>query len=215
MAGCGPRAAIPLHLNSCDRKSNVDAFEQLLEVSTKIHGHICPGQVIGVRMSMLGLEAIGIDDPKGKDRKKLYVLVEIDRCATDAIQSVTGCSLGKRSLRWMDFGIMAATFVNLESGKAVRITAREESRELAAKYCTEIENKYQRQLAAYKIMPLEELFTVQQVRVELPQCDLPGRPLRRVQCARCGDWVQDCREVRQDGMTLCRACAGQRYYTVL
>ncbi len=193
----------------------MESFDTLLDISTKIHGHICAGQVIGVRMSMLGLELIGIDDPRGADRKKLYVLVEIDRCATDAIQSVTGCSLGKRSMRWMDFGIMAATFVNLETGRAVRITAREESRELSKKYCPEIENKYQRQLAAYKIMPTEELFTVQEVRVELNECDMPGRPVRRVQCDQCGDWVQDCREVEQDGRTLCRACAGQRYYRAI
>jgi len=193
----------------------MESFEQLLDESTKIHGHICAGQVIGVRMSMLGLELIGIDDPKGADRKKLYVLVEIDRCATDAIQSVTGCSLGKRSMRWMDFGIMAATFVNLETGRAVRITAREESRELSKKYSPEIENKYQRQLEAYKIMPLEELFSVQWVEVELKECDMPGRPVRRVQCVRCHDWVQDCREVEEDGRILCRACAGQRYYRVI
>jgi formylmethanofuran dehydrogenase subunit E len=154
----------------------MESFDTLLDISTKIHGHICAGQVIGVRMSMLALELIGIDDPKGSDRKKLYVLVEIDRCATDAIQSVTGCSLGKRSMRWMDFGIMAATFVNLETGKAVRITAREESRELSKKYCPEVENKYQRQLAAYKVMPQEELFAIQEVRVDLPECDMPGRP---------------------------------------
>ena len=193
----------------------MDSFDTLLDVSTKIHGHICAGQVIGVRMSMLGLELIGIDDPKGEDRKKLYVLVEIDRCATDAVQSVTGCSLGKRSMRWIDFGIMAATFVNLETGKAVRITALEESRELAKKYCPEIKNKYQRQLAAYRIMPQDELFAVQDVKVDLPECDLPGRPLRRVQCAQCGDWVQDCRDVEREGRSLCRACDGQRYYQVL
>ncbi len=193
----------------------MESFEELLEVSTRIHGHICAGQVIGVRMSMLGLDRIGIDDPKGSDRKKLYVLVEIDRCATDAIQSVTGCSLGKRSLRWMDFGIMAATFVNLETGRAVRITAREESRELSRKYCPEIEDKYRRQLEAYRIMPEDELFSVQEVRVEIPDCDLPGPPKRRVQCQRCGDWVQDCREVEANGRVLCRACAGQRYYQPL
>jgi len=193
----------------------MESFDTLLDISTKIHGHICAGQVIGVRMSMLGLDLIGIDDPKGKDRKKLYVLVEIDRCATDAIQSVTGCSLGKRSMRWMDFGIMAATFVNLETGKAVRITAREESRELSEKYCPEIENKYQRQLAAYKVMPQDELFAIQEVRANIPECDMPGRPMRRVQCEECGDWVQDCRDVQQNGKTLCRACAGQRYWTPL
>jgi len=193
----------------------MESFDTLLDISTKIHGHVCPGQVIGVRMSMLGLELIGIDDPKGKDRKKLYVLVEIDRCATDAIQSVTGCSLGKRSMRWKDFGIMAATYVNLETGKAVRITALESSRELSKKYCPEIVDKYQRQLAAYKVMPQEELFGIQEVKVDLPKCELPGRPMRKVQCVECGDWVQDCRDVERDGRILCRACDGRRYYRVV
>ena len=193
----------------------MQSFDELLEISTAIHGHLCAGQVIGVRMAMAGLARIGIDDPRGADRKKLYVLVEIDRCATDAIQSVTGCSLGKRSLRWLDFGIMAATFVNLESGRAVRVTAREEARDLADTYCPEITDKYRRQLEAYRLMALDELFTFQEVRVTLRDCDLPGRPLRRVRCAACGDWVQDCREVEQGGRVLCRACAGERYWTPL
>lgn len=191
----------------------MESFDELLEISTKIHGHICAGQVIGVRMSMIGLEAIGIQDPKGLDRKKLYVLVEIDRCATDAIQSVTGCSLGKRSMRWVDYGIMAATFVNLDTGKAVRIVAREESRELSKKYCPEIENKYARQLDAYRIMPQEELFSIEEVTVTIPEQDMPGRPLKRVQCQSCGDWVQDCRDVEQEGKVLCRGCAQGKYYT--
>ncbi|MCW5205740.1 formylmethanofuran dehydrogenase [Desulfobulbus sp. F5] len=191
----------------------MQSFAELLEVSAKIHGHLCAGQVIGVRMALLGLRHIGVDDPKGVDRKKLYVIVEIDRCATDAIQSVTGCSLGKRSLRWMDFGIMAATFVNLKTGQAVRVTAREEARELSVKYCPELADKYQRQLEAYRVMPENELFTVQEVKVNIPECDMPGRPMRRVQCAQCGDYVQDCREVEQDSKITCRACAGQRYYS--
>lgn len=190
----------------------MESFEQLLAESTQIHGHICAGQVIGVRMSMAALERIGIADPKGTDRKKLYVLVEIDRCATDAIQSVTGCSLGKRSLRWLDFGIMAATFVNLESNQAVRVTAREEARRLSESYCPEIVDKYHRQLEAYKIMPLSELFSFQEVKVQINNCDMPGRPLRRVQCQACGDWVQDCREVERHGVFFCRACTGERYY---
>src|SRR4030067_845785 len=133
-------------------------FEKLLKESIKIHGHLCPGQVLGVRMSMLGLREIGIEDPKGKDKKNIIVYVEIDRCATDAIQSVTGCSLGKRSLKFFDFGKMAATFVNLETGKAVRIIAKEESKDKARNYFPDIEDKYKCQLEAYKIMPDEELF---------------------------------------------------------
>lgn len=191
------------------------SFEQLLAESTSIHGHLCAGQVIGVRMSMAALDRIGIADPRGADRKKLYVLVEIDRCATDAIQSVTGCSLGKRSLRWLDFGVMAATFVNLETGRSVRVTAREEARALSEDYCPEVVDKYHRQLEAYKVMPLDELFDFQEVTVELQDCDMPGRPIRRVQCGQCGDWVQDCRELERDGTILCRSCGGARYYQVL
>ncbi|NLX19679.1 MAG: formylmethanofuran dehydrogenase [Desulfobulbus sp.] len=193
----------------------METFEELLAESTRIHGHICAGQVIGVRMAVAALERIGIRDPKGADRKKLYVMVEIDRCATDAIQSVTGCSLGKRTLRWFDFGIMAATFVHLETGRAVRVVAREEARDLSAEYCPEIEDRYRRQLEAYRIMPLHELFSFQEVSVQIPASDMPGRPIRRVQCSQCGDWVQDCREQEQDGRIICRACTGLRYYSVL
>lgn len=193
----------------------MESFDVLLERSTKVHGHICAGQVIGVRMSMIGLEAIGIYDPRGLDRKKLYVLVEIDRCATDAVQSVTGCSLGKRSMRWIDYGVMAATFVNLITGKAVRVVAREESRELSKKYCPEIEDKYKQQLEAYRVMPQDELFTVTEVAIEIPKEDMPGKPLKRVQCEACGDWVQDCRDVEVDNKVLCRGCANGKYYQPL
>ncbi len=106
-------------------------FEALLLESVKVHGHLCAGQVLGVRMSMLGLREIGISDPKGADRKSLIVFVEMDRCATDAVQSVTGCSLGKRSMKFMDYGKMAATYLNLKTGKAIRIVAREDSRDKA------------------------------------------------------------------------------------
>lgn len=191
----------------------MDSFEELLEKATKIHGHICAGQVIGVRMAMLGLREIGIDDPMGRERKDLYVIVEIDRCATDAIQTVTGCTLGKRSLKWLDYGIMAATFVNLRSHNAVRVTAREESREIAETYCPEIKDKYKQQLEAYRIMSEEDLFKVQRVRVEIPQFDLPGRPLKRVRCEQCGDWVQDGRDVKaDDGRIVCKPCVKGRYY---
>jgi formylmethanofuran dehydrogenase subunit E len=188
------------------------SFQELLEESAKIHGHLCAGQVIGVRMSLIGLELIGIHDPKGSDRKKVYVLVEIDRCATDAIQSVTGCSLGKRSMRWKDYGVMAATFINLETGRAVRVTAKEESRELAKNYFPAIAGRYERQLEAYRIMPQQELFKIEDVQVDLSPEDMPGRPLRRVQCQDCGDWVQDCREVVTDGRVRCRGCAIGKYY---
>ena len=189
-------------------------FEALLGESAKVHGHLCAGQVLGVRMAMLGLEAIGISDPKGEEKKDFIVYVEIDRCATDAIQSVTGCTLGKRSLKFMDYGKMAATFVNLKTGVAVRVLAKEDSRRKAREYFPEIEDRYAAQLKAYKIMPESELFEIfPRVNVEVKPEDMPGRPLGRVRCEGCGEYVQDRRETRRNGKTLCRPCADGGYYT--
>ena len=187
-------------------------FEELLEESVSVHGHLCPGQVLGVRMSMLGLKAIDITDPKGRQRKDLMVFVEMDRCATDAVQSVTGCTLGKRSLRFLDLGKMAASFLNLASGRAVRVLAREEARTAAAAYAPEIGEKYERQAAAYRIMPDNELFLVSAVHIRPREEDMPGRPLSRVPCSVCGEYVQDRREIRVGERAICRSCAEGAYY---
>ncbi|MBT9537894.1 MAG: formylmethanofuran dehydrogenase [Nitrospirae bacterium] len=189
-------------------------FESLLNESVKIHGHLCPGQVLGVKMSILGLRATGIEEPKGKDRKNIIVFVEMDRCATDAVQSVTGCSLGHRTMKFMDYGKMAATFVNLKTGRAVRVVAKEESREKAKKYFPEIADKYKAQLEAYKVMSDKELFEVMNVRVSIKPEDMPGRPLKRVSCDICGEYVQDMREIHKSGKVLCRPCAEGGYYKV-
>ena len=189
-------------------------FDTFLEESVRVHGHHCAGQVLGVRMSMLGLRETGISDPKGKDRKSIIVYVEMDRCATDAVQSVTRCSLGHRTMKFLDYGKMAATFMNLKTGKAVRIVAREDSRHKAKEYFPEIENKYAGQLEAYKIMSDEDLFDVMEVTVKVAPEDMPGRPMRRVQCDSCGEHVQDMREVYQDGKVLCTPCAVGGYYEV-
>lgn len=192
---------------------NRQSFELALQESVRVHGHLCAGQVLGVRMSLLGLREIGIADPKDTDRKNLIVFVEMDRCATDAVQSVTGCTLGKRSMKFMDYGKMAATYVNLRTGRAVRVVAREDSRDKAKSLFRDIENKYAAQLEAYKVMPDQELFTMREVCVTLHPQDMPGRPMRRVQCENCGEHVQDMREIVKDGRTLCRACAEGSYYS--
>lgn len=187
-------------------------FQKLLDESARTHGHLCPGQVLGVRMSMLGLREVDIEEPKGKDRKSIIVFVEMDRCATDAVQSVTGCSLGHRTMKFMDYGKMAATFVNLRTGRAVRVSAREEARQKAKDLFPEITNKFEAQLESYKIMPDNEIFDVMDVQVKLNPEDMPGRPLRRVQCSSCGEYVQDMREVEIKGKVLCRPCADAGYY---
>jgi formylmethanofuran dehydrogenase subunit E len=190
-------------------------LDELLRDAEVAHGHLCAGQVLGVRLAMLGLELLGIDDPYGKDRKRLVTFVEIDRCATDAVAVVTGCRLGKRALKFRDWGKVAATFVDLESGRAVRICARESSKALARQMHPEIQSKNQQQMLAYREMRTDDLFTVQWVKVTVPPEDLPGYQGPRIVCEECGEGINFQREVRQDGKTLCRACTGERYYEEL
>jgi formylmethanofuran dehydrogenase subunit E len=191
----------------------METLETYLEQAEKSHGHMCAGQVLGVRMAMLGCEKIGITDPRHSERKQILVFVEIDRCAADAINTVTGCRLGKRTLKFHDYGKLAATFLNLRTGEAVRIVALDSSRDAADEAFPEIENRYHRQLQAYKVLPEAALFKVERVRIEVPAEDQPGRPVSRVICEACNEGINDRREVVRDGRVLCRACAGGAYFT--
>lgn len=188
-------------------------LDELLEECGRLHGHMCAGQLLGARMAVLGCRLVGLDDPRGADRKKLIVWVEIDRCMADAVSAVTGARLGKRSLKYLDYGKVAATFYNTETNEAVRIAALEESRELADARHPEIESKKERQFRAYREATDEELFKVERVEVEYGEMDMPGRPRSRVRCARCGEGVNDGREVAgPEGSVLCRPCASGGYY---
>jgi formylmethanofuran dehydrogenase subunit E len=212
-------------------------LDEFLREAEIAHGHLCAGQVLGVRMAMLGLKMLGIEDPRGnkEDRKRLITFVEIDRCATDAIAIVTGCRLGKRALKFRDWGKMGATFVDLgikdlgtkdrgtkdlgikdvSTSKAIRIAAKESSKKLAREMHPEIENKNQQQMLAYREMAEDDLFTKQWVKVELPPEEFPGYKGERIVCAECGEGINFRREVLQDGKILCRACAGEKYYKPL
>ena len=190
----------------------MNTLDDFLREAEIAHGHLCAGQVLGVRMAMLGLQKLGIEDPRGKDRKRLVTFVEIDRCATDAVAVVTGCRLGKRALKFRDWGKVAATFVDLSAGRAYRIAARESSKALARSLHPEIENKNQQQMLAYREMADDDLFDVQAVTVELPPEEFPGYKGERAVCARCGEGINFRREVVRDNQVLCRACAGEAYY---
>jgi formylmethanofuran dehydrogenase subunit E len=191
------------------------SLDDLIREAEIAHGHLCAGQILGVRLAMLGLSKLVIDDPRGKDRKRLITFVEIDRCATDAIGVVTGCRLGKRALKFRDWGKMAATFVDLETGKAIRIAAKESSKNLARELHPELENKNQQQMLAYREMKDDDLFSTQWVKVELPAEEFPGYKGDRIVCAECGEGINFHREVERSGRTLCRACAGEKYYETL
>jgi formylmethanofuran dehydrogenase subunit E len=185
----------------------MESIDDLLRQAEAAHGHLCAGQVLGVRMALLGLDRLGIADPRGTDRKRLVTYVEIDRCATDAIALVTGCRLGKRALKFRDWGKMAATFVDLSSGLSVRIVALEDSRELARKLYPHEENKSRRQLQAYRELPDAQLFREQSVRVAIDPADLPGHSGERIICPRCGEGVNFGRFVLINGESLCLSCA--------
>jgi formylmethanofuran dehydrogenase subunit E len=191
------------------------SLDEYLREAGKAHGHLCAGQVLGVRMAMLGLRELGIEDPGGPNRKRLITFVEIDRCATDAVALVTGCRLGKRALKFRDWGKLAATFVDLSSGRAVRVAAKESSKALARKMHPELEDKNQQQMLAYQEISDHDLFTTQWVKVELPPEEFPGYKGERTVCDLCGEGINFRRELRRDGKVLCRSCAGERYYQLL
>jgi len=194
----------------------LNSFEDILSASVKNHGHLCPGQVVGVRMAMLGCSLIGLDDPWRLDQiKNLIVYVEMDRCAADAVAFVTGAKLGRRSLKFLDYGIMAATFLNLETNQAYRIVSTEESRDLVQEYAPEFNDKTTQQLEAYKLMPDNILFRVQKVHVPLSEFDLPGPTRKKASCAKCGQVVRDNREVIIDGKSYCKPCANGAYFKVI
>lgn len=190
------------------------SFDELISDAVTMHrGCVCPGQVLGVRMAMLGCRLLGIDEPT--HGKHLIVYVEIDRCMADAIAAVTGCRLGKRTLKHVDYGKCACTFVDTLTGRAYRILARDSAREHIWSYVPFGLDKETAQREAYKIMPDDELFVVQEVMIGIPDHDRPGRPIRRVTCAICGEGINDRREVQLNGLVLCRACASGSYYHLI
>lgn len=178
-----------------------NTFEEYLKKTADFHGHICAGIALGTRISLAAMKTLGLQP--GARNKNLIAYTEIDRCMTDAVQVVTGCSLGHRSLKHVDYGRFAATFVNLDTGRAVRATVREHFSN---------EPTIEETLAKLAGIPDSELITMQEVTVSIPETDLPGFPVRQAVCAACGENIMDGREVNEGGKVLCRACAGDAYY---
>jgi formylmethanofuran dehydrogenase subunit E len=191
----------------------VKTLDAYLDLAAVAHGHLCAGQVLGVRLAMLGLRELGIDDPIA-ERKRIVTYVEIDRCITDAIALVANCRLGKRALKFRDWGKVAATFVDLQTGRAIRIAAKESSKQAAREMFPGMP-KDAGQQKAYAALSEEILFDKKWVKVEVQPEDLPGFKGPRVVCAECGEGINFKREVLQDGRTLCRSCAGEQYYSSL
>jgi formylmethanofuran dehydrogenase subunit E len=183
---------------------------EYLELAAVAHGHICAGQVLGVRLAMLGIRELGLDPIA--ERKRIVTFVEIDRCVTDAVALVANCRLGKRALKFRDWGKVAATFCDLQTGRAVRIAAKESSKQAAEELCPDLPRE-QAQQKAYAQLSDDVLFSKEWVKVEIGPEDLPGFKGPRVVCAECGEGINFKREIVQSGRTLCRGCAGERYYS--
>lgn len=183
-------------------------FDDLLAEAVAFHGHLCPGQVLGIRMTLAGCRALGVDRPRAAG-KGLVVIVEIDRCATDAIQALTGVSLGKRTLRHMDYGKMAAAFVDVTRGLAVRVVARDDARRRAAQWAPDEPDPRRAQIIAYRAMPDAALLRFERVTIRPGWLD---RRRVRVSCDACGEGINYQRELVLRGRTLCQPCAGLTYY---
>ena len=191
------------------------SFDEYVALAEQAHGHICAGQILGLRMALYGLKLLELDDPTGQHRKRLVTFIEIDRCATDAIPVVTGCRMGKRALKLRDFGKVAATFCDIQADRAVRVVALDSSKQRAREMFPEIADRNAQQMRAYREMPDKELFAVQWVRVTLGPEEFPGYKGGRAVCDECGEGINFKREVVRDGRVLCKACAGERYYEPL
>jgi len=199
-------------------------FNVMLEKAIIFHGHACAGLVLGTRIAIAGLQRLGVNDPS--ETRDLIVYVEIDRCLADAIQAITGCTIGKRRLKHVDYGKFAATFVDTLRNRAVRISVKEKARELAMKYGEEhglikrgkiISRKQEMAIMAeaYSKIPDFDLLSIKDVSISILKWDLPGLPERKVMCAVCGEMIFDGREKIKDGRILCRPCAEGAYYRIL
>lgn len=164
-------------------------------------------------MGMLGLSLLGFEAPlNDRDIKKVVIFVEIDRCAADALTTVTGVKLGRRSLKFKDYGLMAATFLRLTDGKAYRVEVREDCRALAEGLHPEIPDVREREQCAYREMTADDLFKVSEVTVDLKPEDVPGAQIEKITCDHCGAMIRHRREVRRGEQILCSVCAGDAYF---
>jgi len=189
------------------------SLDELLQACAALHHHLCPRQVLGVRMGMLAGEILGLDLPQGD--KRLLTIVETDGCGADGIAVATGCWVGHRTMRIEDYGKVAATFVDTRANQAVRIVPRTQARQLAHEYAPEAYSNWEAHLLGYQRMPAEELLVAQAVQLKVTIEPIISRAGVRVICASCGEEIMNEREVVREGLALCKSCAGSSYYSIV
>jgi formylmethanofuran dehydrogenase subunit E len=185
-------------------------IQPLLEKSARDHSHLCPRQILGVRLGLAGMKSLGFESPP--DKKQLLVITETDGCFVSGLSAATNCTVGHRTLRVEDYGKAAAVFVDVKTGRAVRVAPAVDIRQRACAYESDESRHYFAQMEAYKIMPDEEMFTIVKVQLTASIESIVSRPGMRVACDMCGEEIMNEREVCQNDRNLCRACAGKSYY---
>jgi formylmethanofuran dehydrogenase subunit E len=186
-------------------------LETILEQSSARHRHLCPRQVLGARIGLAGAAVLGLETHRSD--KRLLAIVETDGCFADGLEVATGCTVGHRTLRVVDFGKIAATFVDVRTETAVRIAPQLDIRIRAKRFAPDEDKHYYAQLVGYQRMPVEQLLTIRPVALATPARELVSRAGVRVNCESCGEEIINEREIVRDGRVLCRACAGSGYYT--
>ena len=200
---------------------NVDSLEQRLAPAgsplavcmaklAALHDHLCPRQVLGLRMGFSAGELLGLDLPRSD--KRLLVFVETDGCLADAVSVATGCWLGHRTLRLIDQGKAAATFADTQTGRAVRIWPHPDARRRALERIPDARSRWHAQRDAYQIMDSTELLRAEPIQLDLDLAAIISRPGTRVACIVCGEEIVNERERVVRGLPHCRSCAGERYY---
>ena len=185
-------------------------FDELLERSAALHSHICPRQVLGIRMGLWAGELLALAVPQ--EKKRLLTIIETDGCFSDGVAVATNCWVGRRTMRVEDYGKIAATFVDTEADLAWRIAPHPEARTLAFTYAPEATNRWQAMLLGYQRMPVDELLIAQRVELVTPLGEIISHAGHRASCDRCGEEIINEREVLVSGETLCRTCAAGGYY---
>ncbi|MCB2180301.1 TraR/DksA C4-type zinc finger protein [bacterium] len=185
----------------------------LLDRSADEHDHLCPRQVLGVRMGMYAADLLGLELPQSE--KRLYVLIESDGCFVDGVSAATGCTVGHRTMAVYDFGKIAATFVDTLTDRAIRISPHPEIRKVVAVYAPHVEDHWRQYLEAYQVIPFAEMFVSSPVHLTVSIEKLISREDARAKCEQCGEEIFNEREVGVDGKVFCRSCAGSAYYHAL
>ncbi len=191
----------------------VPELQPLLKALGAMHRHLCPRQILGVRMGLYAGELLGLELPQHD--KRLFTFVETDGCFVDGVTVSTGCSVGHRTLRLMDYGKVAASIVDTRTEKAIRIRPSSQCRVLAQNYAPNAPNSWQAQFQAYQVMPAPELLSVSPIALQIDLKELIARPGGRVHCAVCGEEILNQRNTIRDGQILCRSCADGGYARIL